>query len=273
VHSVEFMPLTLPTHPMAVVPLKLWRPNWFDGVALVVGSISPDLAYAADGYGVTIHSHAWHAPMWWALPLTLLAARLIRWAAPVVAANLPTAGPFALRDYGVLGQVRHRWWVTAASALLGACSHIVWDAFTHPTVDGARVIFPMLHHEPLPGRPWWWLLSMASDVFGAVAGVVLAFRIGRRRLLRTWHGEPPAYPARPARFWSAVVVTVGLGAALLPAQPVRLFHDQAVRAMTIVGLALLVGAATERSNRRHRRSTVAPLGHPTTRRPGGYRPR
>jgi hypothetical protein len=58
------MPLTLPTHPMAVVPLKLWRPSWFDGVALVVGSISPDLAYAADGYGVTIHSHAWHAPVW-----------------------------------------------------------------------------------------------------------------------------------------------------------------------------------------------------------------
>ncbi|MEV0457031.1 DUF4184 family protein [Catellatospora methionotrophica] len=55
------MPLTLPTHPVAVVPLKLWRPRWFDGVALTIGAIAPDLAFAADGYGVTIHSHAWHA--------------------------------------------------------------------------------------------------------------------------------------------------------------------------------------------------------------------
>ena len=48
------MPLTLPTHPLAVAPLKLWRPRWFDGVGLVLGTVAPDLAYAADGYGVTI---------------------------------------------------------------------------------------------------------------------------------------------------------------------------------------------------------------------------
>src|SRR2546423_12271768 len=69
------MPMTLPTHPLAVVPLKLWRPHWFDGVALVIGAMAPDFAYAEDGYGLTIHSHAWHAPLWWALPVTLIAAR------------------------------------------------------------------------------------------------------------------------------------------------------------------------------------------------------
>jgi hypothetical protein len=43
-HTVVIMPLTLPTHPIAVVPLKMWRPGWFDGVALVVGAVAPDVA-------------------------------------------------------------------------------------------------------------------------------------------------------------------------------------------------------------------------------------
>lgn len=43
------MPMTVPTHPAAVVALKLWRPRWFDGVALVLGAAAPDLAYALDG--------------------------------------------------------------------------------------------------------------------------------------------------------------------------------------------------------------------------------
>jgi hypothetical protein len=33
------VPMTFPTHPVAVLPLKLWRPRWFDGVALVLGCV------------------------------------------------------------------------------------------------------------------------------------------------------------------------------------------------------------------------------------------
>jgi hypothetical protein len=36
------MPLTFPSHAAAVVPLKLWRRRWFDGVALVIGSAAPN---------------------------------------------------------------------------------------------------------------------------------------------------------------------------------------------------------------------------------------
>ena len=48
------MPLTLPTHPLAVAPLKLWRPRWFDGVALTLGAIAPDVPFALDGYPVVV---------------------------------------------------------------------------------------------------------------------------------------------------------------------------------------------------------------------------
>lgn len=237
------MPLTLPTHPVAAVALKRWRPGWFDGVALTIGAVAPDVAFAVDGYGVTIHSHAWHAPLWWALPLALVGARLVRWAAPTVAAHLPAGGRLALRDYGVLGAVRHRWQVTTSSALIGAASHIAWDAFTHPTVDGGRVIFAFLHTHVWPGVPWWQLLSVASDLAGFVLGTVLLVQLGRERLLRRWHGSPPSTAPRPVPFWSAVALVFTLGLALLPLQPVRLFADQAVRVMVIAAVALLAGAA------------------------------
>ncbi|RKR89442.1 uncharacterized protein DUF4184 [Micromonospora pisi] len=236
------MPMTLPTHPVAVVPLKMWRPRWFDGVALVIGAASPDVAFAMDGYGVTIHSHAWHAPLWWALPLTLVASRLVRWSAPVVATHLPSGGPLALRDYGVLGAVRHRWWVTVISALLGAISHIGWDAFTHPTVDTGLVLFPALHQQVIPGLPWWELLSIVSNVLGAVVGVVLLLRLGRDGLLRAWHGPAPVRPRHPAAFWSAVIAVLIVGGVLLPLQPVRYPHDQAIRCMVAIWVALLTGA-------------------------------
>lgn len=238
------MPLTLPTHPVAVVPLKLWRPQWFDGVALVLGAIAPDVPFAADGYGLIVHGHAWHAPLWWALPIVLIGGRLVRWAAPTVAAHLPAV--LGLRDFGVLGTVRHPWRVTAVSAILGAVSHIAWDAFTHPVVDGPRVLFPALHRVAPTGRPWWDLLSAVSDLIGFVAGAVLVVHIGHHRLLRRWHGLPPFVPARPALFWPVVAVTLGLGLATLPFQPAQSLPSQAIRTTLIAGIALLVGTAAVR---------------------------
>jgi hypothetical protein len=243
------MPLTVPTHPLAVLPLKLWRPRWFDGVALVLGAVAPDLAYALDGYGPTIHSHAWHAPLWWAVPITLVGARLVRWAAPVVAAHLPAGGPLALRDYGVLGAVRHPWWITAGSAVLGAVSHIVWDAFTHPTIDGGHVLFAWLHVRAAPGLPWWELLSAVSDLTGFAAGLGLALYVGGTRLVRRWHGPPPRVPFRPAAFWTVAFAVAAVGLALLPLQPARLTHNDAVRCLVIACLALFAGAAAAGARR------------------------
>lgn len=240
------MPLTLPTHPLAGAPLKLWRPRWFDGVALFVGAIAPDVAYAFDGYGVTIRSHTWPAAVWWAVPVALIGVRLIRWSAPTVAAHLPHGGRLALRDYGALGAVRHPWWITVVSAIIGALSHIAWDALTHPTMTDGAVPFPALREEAVAGLPWWQLLSLASDGFGFVAGAALAVHIGQRRLIRTWHGPAPAVATNPPLFWMAAAAVLGAGLAALPWMPVTWFHDQAVRTMLICGAALLAGTAAVR---------------------------
>ncbi|MFC7247299.1 DUF4184 family protein [Catellatospora aurea] len=268
------MPLTLPTHPVAVVPLKLWRPRWFDGVALVIGTVAPDLAFAADGYGVTIHSHAWHAPLWWALPLAVVGTRLVRWAAPTIAAHLPAGGPLALRDYGALGLARHHWLITAISAVIGAVCHIGWDALTHPTVDGGRVLLPFLHRQAGPGMPWWELLSIGSNLAGFAAATALLVHIGRKRLLRRWYGSAAAADVpRPALFWTAVAVVFALGLASLPLHPVRLVGDQAVRVMLFAALALLAGAAAVQARAARTTGTihVPDSSHPSGLTPGVHR--
>jgi uncharacterized protein DUF4184 len=238
--SVAVMPLTLPTHPTAVVPLKLWRPRWFDGVALVVGTTAPDLSYATYGLGAAMRTHNLLSLLWWSLPVTVVAAVLIRWAAPPIAAHLPGAGSLRLRDYGVLGAVRHRWYVTASSALLGAFSHLAWDAVTHPGYVVA------LQREVWPGTPWWGLFSDASNLVGFAAGALLLVRIGRGRLLRRWHGAPPPARRRPVVFWSAVVVVFAGGLALIIGYPVDWVTGQAIRVLVIAGLALCGGAAAAR---------------------------
>lgn len=186
------MPATLPTHPVAVLPLKLWRPRWFDGVALAVGATAPDIAYALGG-AITVRSHTVAAMFWWGLPVTVVTAWLIRLGAPAVAAHLPGS----LREFGALRRVRHPWWVTATSALLGVASHLLWDLVTHP--------------EPgVIGS--WRAVRDVSDYAALVLLPVFLWYVGRRRLIREWHGPPPAVARRPLLFWSVAVEVFAVGA-------------------------------------------------------------
>jgi hypothetical protein len=218
------VPMTFPSHPSVVLPLKLWRPRWFDGVALVLGSAAPDLAYLVDGSGLPVwpFSHQLAGLVGWCLPLTLAGCWLVRRAAPVVAAHLPAGGTFALRDYGALRTSGHAWWVTVLSALLGAASHLV--------LDGLESLVPAAEH---PGH-----------VVGALAVAGMAAVIGRRRLVRHWHGEAPPYERRPGRFWSVAAVVALPGVAVTPLLPAAFLpHTTGVRVLTALAAGLLVAAA------------------------------
>ncbi|GAA1420954.1 hypothetical protein GCM10009662_77840 [Catellatospora coxensis] len=219
------MPLTFPSHAALPLPLKLWRPRWFDGVALTVGAASPDLAYALDGSGLPVFplSHQWPGLFLFCLPVTLAGALLVRRAAPVVAAHLPRRpGALALRDYGVLGATRPALAVSMASALLAAASHLAWDRVT----------------EPAP------VLDLASTVGGALAAPALALHVGRHRLLRAWHGTAPARPARHGLFWTVAAVVTAASAALSSRLPgAFLLHTTGARLLLGLALGLAAGAA------------------------------
>jgi hypothetical protein len=247
------VPATIPSHQAAVLPLKLRWPRRFDGVALVIGSMAPDFPYVLDGTGLDLPSHALHSLLWYAVPVTLVVTALVRWAAPVVAAHLPDLGSLALRDYGVLGAVRHPVLVTAYSGVVGALTHIGWDAFTHPIVialhpwHGGRSVLPFLHGL-VAGEPWWWVLRVASDVAGVLAVAGMVVHIGARRLLVAWHGPAPVVPRRPVVFWATatLVGATALGAVAVLGRDGVGVHVLGNRIIGALALAILAAAALAR---------------------------
>jgi hypothetical protein len=218
------VPLTFPSHPAAVIPLKVWRPCWFDGVALVVGSMAPDFAYVLDGSNLPVwpFSHQLAGLVGWCLPITLAGAWAVRRAAPVIAAHLPSGGWLALRDYGALRAWGHRWWITASSALVGAASHLALDWFELRVPTAEYVM----------------------HVLGLIGLLVVAAHIGRHRLLRRWHGDPPVRRRRPGLFWSTAAVVTLPAMAMTPLLPgAFLAHTTGARLLCAIAAGLLVGSA------------------------------
>ncbi|MEY4576015.1 MAG: hypothetical protein RL701_718, partial [Pseudomonadota bacterium] len=71
------MPFTFFAHQTIVMPFKWAKPRWFDGMALCIGSMAPDFAYALDHTPLSFHSHNIPEQVVWTIPLTLLLTRLI----------------------------------------------------------------------------------------------------------------------------------------------------------------------------------------------------
>jgi hypothetical protein len=239
--SIRVVPATIPSHQAAVLPLKVCFPQRFDGVALVIGSVAPDIGYVLAGIAEP-PSHAWHSLLWFHLPVVVALTWLVRRAAPVVAANLPGS----LRDYGVLGSVRHPPLVTAYSAVLGTLTHQVWDAVTHPYMLFLSTASHLagMHATAFAGLPWWRVVHLLSELVGVAVTTVVIVHIGRRRLLVAWHGTAPTRTPRPLLFWSLVslsAVVLAAASSRLPGNDIGIWIVGA-RWLGAVFLGLLLAA-------------------------------
>ncbi|MEV6812970.1 DUF4184 family protein [Micromonospora sp. NPDC051296] len=242
------MPLTFPSHLAPVLPLKLWRPRWFDGAALVTGAVAPDVAYLASGPSGRsfADTHAWPALLWWCLPVALAYAWVVRSSVGTIAAHLPASRWFAWPAYGALARRRHRWWITVTSALLGAASHISWDWLTH-TDHWLFVVFG-IEWSSITGIAWWTVSDLTSTVLGAAIVLALAARIGRTGVIaRGADRSPSTTVIAPRVFWTAAGVVAVVGLAAIPLLPGAAFPAATgVRLMHVVAVALLAGAVAAR---------------------------
>ncbi|MEU0963963.1 DUF4184 family protein [Streptomyces sp. NPDC005917] len=210
------MPFTL-SHAAAVLPAvrgdgtgrgRLMPP------VLVAGSFAPDLTYYAASavpdameFGEFTHSFTGVFTVdvlfsWVLVALWMLVRE------PLVAL-VPLAGqgrPAALLRCGA-PRARAGLWVAArwyASAVLGALTHVVWDAFTHHDRWGTRLI-PAIGRN-VAGMPLYTLLQYGTSAVGAAVLAVFAVRAVRRAPAR----EPVGVPLLSVRErWSAGVGMAG----------------------------------------------------------------
>ncbi|MBD0419813.1 DUF4184 family protein [Streptomyces sp. TRM S81-3] len=208
------MPFTL-SHAAAVLPAVrtdgTGRGRLVPAV-LVAGSFAPDMTYYAASFlsgamefGDVTHSFAgvftvdvlvaWALVGLWLLVREPLVALLPRGRRGRAAALLRCGAPRAR----VVPSLVARWYV---SAVLGALTHVVWDAFTHLDRWGMRV-FPVLGRE-IAGSPLYWYLQYGGS---AVAAVVIAVFLARA-LRRAPRAEPPGLPVLSVRdrWWAGGVL-------------------------------------------------------------------
>ncbi|MEU0106239.1 DUF4184 family protein [Streptomyces sp. NPDC006251] len=210
------MPFTL-SHAAAVLPAVRTdgsgRGRLVPAV-LVAGSFAPDMTYYAASvlsgameFGDVTHSWpgvftvdvlvAWALVGLWLLVREPLVALLPRGRQGRPAALVRCGAPRArVRPSLVVG-----WYV---SAVLGASTHVVWDAFTHLDRWGMR-LFPVLGRE-VAGSPLYWYLQYGGSAVAAVVIVVFVARAVRRMP----GGEPVGVPVLSVRDrWGAAAVIGG----------------------------------------------------------------
>lgn len=209
------MPFTL-SHPAAVLPLMRGPlvPS-----ALVAGSVAPDLFWFVPrlpGVGLTktheLTSVLWLDPL---LALVLLAVFQIVLKRPLLAL---APKPLAERLPRHFSWKRPGW--IALSLVIGAATHVGWDAFTHEN-DG----FPFLRTPLVTGVDVGRLIQLVSTIGGAA---ILAW------WLRKWYRGAPTEPAPPAvRHRKAVAAFLAAGAltgVLAEVLPFLAHHDPMTRA-------------------------------------------
>jgi hypothetical protein len=127
------MPFTA-AHPAAILPL-LRHSRWFSATGLIAGTIAPDFEYFLLFPYFSQNSHTLAGILYFNLPIAFIIATIFHMLVrrPVVA-HLPDwlqARALAVSEFSWPAYIRKKWHVFALSVIIGASTHIFWDAFTH----------------------------------------------------------------------------------------------------------------------------------------------
>jgi Domain of unknown function (DUF4184) len=193
------MPVTFFAHQVPVLPIARRWPNRTDGIALVIGSMAPDMAYFLNGSRLSVWAHSFPAVVTFCVPITLAASWLIaRAISPVLWDHLPTAGPFRLKDYRGMSVHRFSWGWAALSAFIGSLSHVILDHFTHDWGWFARNLdwYDSVVINNLFGRQWtvFRIAQYIGHVVGILTCVWMLGRYGRERWMATEAARVEPFP-------------------------------------------------------------------------------
>ena len=261
------MPVTFFAHQAPVLPIARRWPQLTDGIALVAGSMAPDMAYVLNGSRFSVWAHGFPAVVLFCVPVTLLVSWLIaRAVSPVLWDHLPQAGPLRLHDYRGMSVHRFRWVVASVSALIGALSHVLLDHFTHEWGWFARHIdwySTVVVHDFL-GREWtvFRIIQYSGHIVGTSVCLWLMARYGRAHWMAGSAAKVEPYPVSVGSMgtlFAAVTAGLAVGTAWV-------FGDRSGSATDIIRVAavtfvFLVAASFVLELTRARRvASVSPAG-------------
>lgn len=173
------MPFTF-CHPLAVVPLRRFCPGRLNFAALVIGSMSPDFGYYILQFRAAGFAHTFLGTLAICLPSGLVALAVFHGLRRPLCYMLPRRHRLALMP----GPGRRAWpggraiCAAALSVLLGAWTHVIWDAFTHDRgwLAGQWPILQATMIE-IAGTQLStaYILQQSSTLFGGLALVILYY--------------------------------------------------------------------------------------------------
>ena len=232
------MPVT-PAHAALALPLSRAAPA-LPLAPLVIGTLSPDFEYLLWLSPTGRFAHSLVGLVVFCVPVSLLAWGMWRAIVRPAFVRLLPPGMAAMMSEGAKGSPRSvaaLAGVGALAALLGALSHVAWDAFTHAN-GWAVAHLPVLRGEaslrwPL-GVRWYRVLQHASSVVGMA--VVVAWGA-------SWVASVPRparafAPGQAARSLGVTLALLGVGAGTGALNALRASSDKLA---TVLGFAV-VGA-------------------------------
>jgi hypothetical protein len=173
------LPFTV-SHAAAVLPLHRWARLELPLTALVIGSMAPDLGYFFSHEASRALTHSFRGLFTFSLP-----AGFAAWLFYVAVLEKSTITLLSDRWHS---RFAHTDAITASLILraaiaivLGAATHLIWDAFTHRATFATDLVPILL--GPTPGFSWlpvYHLLHGVSSVAGLVILAVWARNLHRQ---------------------------------------------------------------------------------------------
>jgi hypothetical protein len=258
------VPFPLLAHQAPILPLKAWRPALFNGTALVVGSMAPDLQnFWNTPTGAAEFGHTLVGQLVFCLPMTMFVVLFVGnlRLGEVLAARL--GGRFAWLADAATDIARPGGMLRAVtSALIGSFSHLGLDALTHETVPG------WMPHRLYRIDHLVFSAHAITQAVASVIGALLAVWMLRRISLQNTR-KPPT--PRPGALWLLPFALAGAAFGLLRSLPAIRWPDgyfengrvyvwgYAVFLVTVGASAGVLAAATLLAWWDHRSQAPAPI--------------
>ena len=234
------MPFTF-SHPALVLPLKKRMPDHLSLTGLVVGSMIPDFEYFLRLKPLSVYSHTFWGLFYFDLPLALAVCFLFHF---VVRSRLIDQLPnilyqrlYTLRSFRWGAYFKAHRLGVLLSILIGAITHLLWDAFTHTEGFFVQQI-PFLSQTYILASwevPGYKLAQHGSTVVGALVLCAVVLKLPRNRSVTnsfSWS------------YWMLLIATVGvvIGMRWLLGLPWHLVGSWVVTAISAGMLGVLVAS-------------------------------